>query len=280
MQIQIRFDSRYEYSTPVGFSTHRYRLLPRPGFSGVIRKREFTTSASAQVTHERDLFDNETLACFYPEQSRTLATSLRLELELIERDPFAFSLAPHATIFPFQYEARERHLLNIYLNPTGPVLPLWLLPQGPMPTVDAIVALNGSFRKHLTYERRDEGAARTPAETLAEGRGACRDFAFLLAEVLRRSGVAARVVSGYLVQAASDEPTAAGAFHAWTEAYLPGAGWIGLDPTNGTLCDHRHIPVAAGLEADDIAPSLGSYFHADAVPSDMSFRVEVTVNAS
>ena len=101
---------------------------------------------------------------------------------------------------------------------------------------------------HLAYERREEGVAREPAETIALGRGACRDFAVLLAVLLRQMGVAARLASGYMVETGERERRAEGALHAWTEAYLPGAGWIGLDPTNGILCDHHHILAAVGLE--------------------------------
>jgi len=135
--------------------------------------------------------------------------------------------------------------------------------------------LNSAIHDHLAYERRDEGAAYTPEETLRLGRGACRDFAVLLAEVARGLGLAARLASGYLCEFGSAEKRAEGALHAWTEIYLPGAGWVGFDPTNGYLCNHHHITAAVGFTPEDISPILGRYFHPTPVAGSMTASLQI-----
>jgi hypothetical protein len=135
--------------------------------------------------------------------------------------------------------------------------------------------LTAQLSLELEVEEREEGDPRSPAETVAMGRGACRDFAVLMAATLHGMGLAARVVSGYLCEFDETKKYAEGALHAWTETYLPGAGWIGFDPTNGILCNHNHIPTAVGLSAPDIAPILGRYFHKTHVPALMTASLQI-----
>ena len=124
----------------------------------------------------------------------------------------------------------------------------------------ALVELNERLHECVGYERREEGPARPPAETLRLGRGACRDVALLLAALLRQAGLAARLTSGYLREADSESRRAEGSLHAWTEVYLPGAGWVGMDPTNGIFCNHNFIAAAVGIESADVTPIDGSYY--------------------
>jgi len=145
----------------------------------------------------------------------------------------------------------------------------------PQPTVDTLVALNAALHDNLAYERREEGAAYAPEETLRLGRGSCRDFTVLLAEVARSLGLAARLASGYLCEFGNESKVAEGALHAWTEIYLPGAGWVGFDPTNGYLCNHHHITAAVGLTPEDISPILGNYFHPTHVPAQMTTSLQI-----
>ena len=136
-----------------------------------------------------------------------------------------------------------------------------------------LVELTRTLHQTISYERREEGTAQSPAETLRRQRGACRDIAVLLAEMLRDLGLAARVVSGYL--AGGKDSRAEGSLHAWTEVFLPGAGWIGLDPTNGIFCNDNFIPAAVGLRPADITPISGSFYHRDRVPAEMKGRLEL-----
>jgi transglutaminase-like putative cysteine protease len=137
------------------------------------------------------------------------------------------------------------------------------------------VELNSAIKKHLRYERRDEGVARSSQETLSLGRGACRDFSVVMVDTLRGLGLAARFASGYLCEFGAADKKAEGSLHAWVEAYLPGAGWIGLDPTNGTLCDHHHLTAAIGAAPGDISPIEGSYFHPTQVPQAMTATLNI-----
>jgi transglutaminase-like putative cysteine protease len=276
MNVQIHFQTKYIYEEPVSLSVHLYRLFPRTGRSVIVQESTFRSNADAKISYQRDLFDNEVGASFHPALTTTLDTSLHLTLSITERDPFDFLLAPHALSLPFQYTPDEQHVLRPFLSSNvPPTLPFWQPPMPSGPTIETLLSLNRSMNQHIVYERREEGNARTPEETLLVGGGACRDVSVLMAASLQGLGLAARLASGYLIEAEGEEKKAEGALHAWVETYLPGAGWLGLDPTNGTLCDHRHIATAVGLTTEHIAPTLGRYFHDRVVNSDMTSTLTV-----
>ena len=276
MKVRIAYQTQYAYAAPVTFSTHLFRLFPKTDRSVQMRSLAFQTNIGALVNMRRDLFDNEVASCAYPGASTLLAAQLDIELEIAPRNAFAFLVAPHALELPFAYTAREAHVLAPYLG-AGPALelPFWKAPASPQPTVETLVALNAALHRELAYERRDEGAAYAPEETLRLGRGSCRDFAVLLAEVARGLGLAARLASGYLCEFDDAEKRSEGALHAWTELYLPGAGWLGFDPTNGYLCNHNHLTAAVGLTPADISPILGDYFSDPRVPQTMTASLEI-----
>ena len=276
MKIGIRYQAQYAYEEAVSFSPHIFRLFPKTGTHLTVHRADFQTNADATVNFRRDLFDNEIASCFYPGKTGLLAASLQLDLEVREWSAFGFLLDSHALDLPFAYRPAELPALAPYLRSgAGPELPFWKAPAQPQPTVETLVALNAAIREHLAYERRDEGEARTSAETLALGIGACRDFSVLLVDVLRGLGLAARLASGYLCEFGHGEKRAEGSLHAWAEAYLPGAGWVGMDPTNGTFCDHRHLTAAVGLTPADIAPVAGNYYHKTHVPSQMTASLQI-----
>ncbi len=260
MKIRIAYQTQYAYAEAVSFSLHLFRLFPKTGRHLAIQRLEFQTNSGADVHYRHDLFDNEIASVFYPGKSALLQASLLIDLEVQERNPFGFILAKHAIDFPFQYKPREADVLTPYLrSDTALALPFWTAPESPQPTVDVLVSLNEALHKNIAYERREEGVAYAAAETLQLGGGSCRDYAVLLAEVARGLGVAARLASGYLCEFEGREKVAEGALHAWTELYLPGAGWIGFDPTNGYLCNHYHLTAAVGLTPDDISPIAGTF---------------------
>ena len=265
MRLAIHYATSYRYDEPVSFSPHVIRLFPKASHDVVIERLDFRTNADADVQYRRDLFDNNIARCFYPGKSRVLETQLDLVLSVAERNAFHFLLAPHAIDFPFAYKEEEARALQPYLaNGAAMELPFWKPEPGA--TVPLLVGLNQAMHDHLRYERREEGAAREPAETLALGSGACRDFAVLLAATLRGLGIAARLASGYLTEFGEENKRSEGSLHAWTEAYLPGAGWTGLDPTNGTFCNHQHLTAAVGLTPEDVAPVSGNYYSKTDVP--------------
>jgi transglutaminase-like putative cysteine protease len=276
VNVEIRYAARYAYASRVTFSPHLFRLIPKVDRALRLRRFDFGTNAGAVINWRRDLFDNELASVFYPKAAQDLDVKLNLELELEPKNAFGFLVAAHALHLPFVYDQQERLVLAPYLRPgPGPRLPFWPAPVTPRPTVEALVGLNEAIHQNLGYERREEGAARPSAETIALGRGACRDFSVLLVDVLRGLGLAARFASGYLCEFGTEEKRAEGALHAWVEVYLPGAGWVGLDPTNGTLCDHHHLTAAVGLGTEDVAPVIGSYYHDTPVPHEMTTSLEI-----
>ncbi len=270
MKLHIAYHTEYTYEQEVSFSPHFFRLFPRADYFLSVERVSFRTNATAGVQYRRDIFDNEIARCFYPGKNLVLEAALELELDVRERNAFDFLLERHALDFPFQYNDEEKFVLAPFLAGAKAPLPFWTPTGSPCSTVTAIVGMNEAIFKNIRYERRDEGAARPGAETLALCSGSCRDFSVLLADALRYYGVAVRLASGYLCEFGEGEHRAEGALHAWVEAYLPGAGWLGLDPTNGVLCNHNHITAAVGITPGDITPVDGIYYGNTHVPSRMS----------
>ena len=248
------------------------------------------TNPQATVQTRRDLFDNTFARCYYPDHEAELFFDFALEIDLHEQNPFAFLLDYDAANYPFKYTSADTDRLAPYLtfsdarhfgaDPAVRILPLpfWNVPTDVTPTVSLLTALIDAVHGRIVYERRDEGAARSPAETLQLGRGSCRDAAVLLAAILRELGLAARLVSGYLClfgQEARDRHVDA-SMHMWAEVYLPGAGWTGLDASNGVFCDQKYIATAVGLTTAEITPISGRYFSNEAVASNMTASIKLT----
>jgi transglutaminase-like putative cysteine protease len=269
MKIRVNYRAVYDYDEPVSLSPHVVRLFPRDALQARVGSLGFRTNEGASVHWSRDLHDNMVASCFYPQETAVMEVALEAEIELTERNPFGFLLAPRALRWPIDYDARERELLSRALAPEETVdWPSALQPQAGMDTVTVLVEMNQWIHANVTYERREEGEAFSPEETLRRGRGACRDTAVLLVAALRAQGVAARLVSGYLWESATDpsERKAESSLHAWTEVFLPGAGWVGLDPSNGVMADHHYLTASVGLVPVEIAPVVGTYFADRVVP--------------
>jgi transglutaminase-like putative cysteine protease len=281
MKLQIHYQAEYRYEEPVSLSPHIVRIFPRADHLLRPGVAEFSTAPTASVSYRRDLFDNNTASLFFPGMHASMPLGFRTVVETPERNPFAFLLEARALRIPIAYTAEERAVLAAFLQPSGQPTDWcnaepWRVRE-PRPTMETLVTQLTCLHQTVAYERRDEGAAFAPAETFARGSGSCRDFAALLIELLRLNGVAARWVSGFLWEGdLTEQPhVAEGAMHAWVEAYLPGAGWVGLDPTNGVLADHHAIPTAVGLTAADVAPVTGTYFGQKTIPSRLETCLKV-----
>jgi transglutaminase-like putative cysteine protease len=232
------------------------------------------------VRFSRDVFENTVASCFFPERSKELEFRLAINLDLDEKDPFHFILENDAIQTPFEYEAAIAKILVPYRERRTRdrlIVPGWEPPtrRKRRDTVTTLVELNKMLHECIGYERREEGAALAPAETLRLGRGACRDVTVLLAEILRQMGFAARLASGYLRESDAETRRAEGSLHAWTEVFLPGAGWVGLDATNGVFCNHNFIGAAVGLTPVDITPISGIYFHKKRIPAQMTSKLQL-----
>jgi len=279
VNVTIQYTAQYRYESVVSLSPHRVRLFPRPDYFVRVDAEAFSTESTADVQYRNDLFDNPFAYCFYPTAISDLHFSLKLSVRLRERNPFHFLLDSHALKLPFLYKPDELAVLHPYLSSGGGTLnvpdPLRL--PSPRPTVETLMSMVAWLNENIGYERREEGPARAPEETLRLGRGACRDTANLFVAVLRQLGIAARLTSGFLWEPPTSkrERRAVGAMHAWVEAYLPGAGWVGMDPTNGVLCDHHFIATAVGMTPEDIMPISGSYYGNRKVGSEMTYSLEI-----
>ena len=279
MKLGVRYETAYRYSTPVSFSIHEIRLFPRVDVFTRMHRLKFETNAGAKVRFGRDVFDNCVAACSFPDPATELRFQLELDLVLEKKNPFDFLLRNEVARMPFSYPADLRRVLAPFRQKAGPPLeiPRWEFPRrGALrPTVTVLVELNKRLHECVGYERRDEGPALPPAETLRLGRGACRDVALLLAAVLRQHGLAARLTSGYLREAETESRRAEGSLHAWTEVYLPGAGWVGMDGTNGIFANHNFIAAAVGINPADVTPIDGCFYPRQTSAPQMTSRLEL-----
>lgn len=278
MKLKIKKSTIYNYAEPVSFSPHHARVFPRTDLFAKVESVAFSTTPDADIQYRQDLFDNIIAYCFYPSASKTLPFHLEMTIEVKEKNPFHFLLDANGLTIPPQYRADEAELLAPYLAPVGGCqLPQPLAPSASRPTVETLVNFNHWIHEHIAYERRHEGQPLTPQETLSKGVGSCRDMAALLTEALRQNGVAARLASGFVWEGdkSTEEKRSLSSMHLWVEACLPGAGWIGMDPTNGVLTDHHFIATAVGRRHSDVAPISGAYYSNNQVQSRMESSVSV-----
>jgi uncharacterized protein (DUF2126 family) len=277
----------YRYDQPVSLSPQIIRLRPAPHSRTPIKSYSLKVlPINHFVNWQQDPHGNWLARYVFPERTKEFQFAVDFIADMQVINPFDFFVEPYADIFPFEYPEALREDLAAFVapEPAGPPLQQFLgtLSRGPMNTVNYLVALNQQLQQRVRYVTRMEHGVQTPEETLQTGSGSCRDSAWLLVQILRNLGMPARFVSGYLIQLkpdikSLDGPAGASAdftdLHAWTEVYIPGAGWIGLDPTSGLLCAEGHLPVAATPHYHSAAPLTG---FADGPAEDFSFEMQVT----
>jgi transglutaminase-like putative cysteine protease len=282
MKLKIKKESLYNYAEPVSFSPHHVRIFPRVDLFVKVERVVFETAPGADVQYRQDLFDNLIAYCFYPKTGLELPFRLELDLEVKEKNPFHFLLESTGFKIPPEYRPDRAEILEPYLRPEGGCkLPDPLAPTVPRPTVETLVNFNHWIYENIAYESRQLGKPYTPAETLKKGSGSCRDFAALLVEALRQNGVAARLASGFVWEGdkAEEDKRASSAMHLWVEACLPGAGWIGMDPTNGVLTDHHFVTTAVGRLHEDVAPISGVFYSSKPVENNLTTTLSVEKTA-
>lgn len=274
-------ESLYRYGRPARLGPQLIRLSPTPQTrTPITGYRLEIAPAPARLDWFFDPAGNRTARALFDGAISALRVTVSLEATLTPINPFDFLLDASATDWPFTLEPWLTRQLAPYREAPakGPLLAALFasLPQSPQPTLDLLVAVNGLIHHRIRYERRETPGLWEAERVLMEGRGACRDMAWLLVRVLRELGFAARFVSGYMIEAESDASDHA-ELHAWAEAYLPGAGWIGLDPTSGLLTAEGHIPLAAAPEPQAAAPITGTV---EAVAVTPRFRISLRRIAS
>ncbi len=240
----------YRYERPVSLSPQIIRLRPAPHSRTPIKSYSLKVLPTNHfVNWQQDPHGNWIARYVFPERTKEFQFSVDFIADMQVINPFDFFVEPYAETFPFEFPEALREDLSAFLppEPAGPLLQQFLgtLSRGPMNTVNYLVALNQQLQHKVHYVTRMEHGVQTPDETLQIGSGSCRDSAWLMVQILRNLGMPARFVSGYLIQLKPDikpldGPAGATAdftdLHAWTEVYIPGAGWVGLDPTSGLLC--------------------------------------------
>ena len=280
IRIALHHRTTYSFDRSVQLGPHVVRLRPAPHCRTLVTSYSLTVEPRDHFLNwQQDPQGNHVARLVLPKKTRQLVLAVDLVADLVAINAFDFFLEPEAERFPFAYDPNLSAELAPYLAlpPSGPLVDEFLhtfkrgmLPgtpaaEGPR-TIDLLVALNRAVKERVGYLIRLEAGVQTPEETLSRGTGSCRDSAWLLVALLRRIGLAARFCSGYLVQLAADIPPLDGSpgptsdftdLHAWTEVYLPGAGWVGLDPTSGLLTAEGHIPLAATPDPISAAPVSG-----------------------
>ena len=271
IHVALNHVTHYRYDRPVSLSPQIVRLRPAPHSRTPILSYSLKVTPDEHfINWQQDPQSNYLARLVFPEKTREFKVEVDLVAELSVINPFDFFLEPGAEKFPFAYEPGLRHELLPFLEqlPASPLFKAFVdsIARDSTPTVDFLVALNQRVQRAIGYVIRLEPGVQTPAETLIKAKGSCRDSAWLLVQVLRHLGLAARFVSGYLIQLTPDVKSLDGPsgtevdftdLHAWTEVYLPGAGWVGLDPTSGLFAGEGHIPIACSPEPSSAAPITG-----------------------
>jgi len=275
IRVALHHKTSYRYDRLVTLSPHEVRLRPAAHARTPIMAYSLSvTPAKHFINWQQDPYGNYIARLVFPEVSNVLEFSVDLIADMTVINPFDFFVESYAEHFPFSYPKQLRSELAAYLEvePAGPLQTAWIgaalaaLPQPQMGIADFLVNVNQRLQQDVAYLVRMEPGVQAPEYTLECRSGSCRDTAWLLVQVLRQIGLATRFVSGYLIQLVADITALDGPsgtavdftdLHAWVEVYVPGAGWIGLDPTSGMLAGEGHIPLACTATPSSAAPISG-----------------------
>ena len=271
IHVALHHRTTYEYDRLVALGPQIVRLRPAPHSRTPVLSYALKIEPKDHfINWQQDPQGNHLARLVFPEKTRKFEITVDLVADMAVVNPFDFFLEPSAETWPFKYDPSLAEEIAPFrkLEPLGPLLEAWLakVDRSRQRTVDFIVGLNARLQKEIGYIVRMEPGVQSCEQTLKLAKGSCRDTGWLLVMILRHLGFAARFASGYLIQLVADEKPLEGPegpthdftdLHAWCEVYLPGAGWIGLDPTSGLLTGEGHIPLACTPEPSSAAPIEG-----------------------
>ena len=291
MAIRVALSHRtsYRFDRRVNLAPHEIRLRPAPHCRTPIVGYSLAVAPESHFLNwQQDPYGNWIARLVFPESANSLDVTVDLTADLTVVNPFDFFVEPYAERFPLAYSPALAKELLPFLEtaPLTPRLQAWIERfrasiQPDESTVNLLVRLNQQLQHEVRYLVRMEPGVQAPDETLERGSGSCRDSGWLLVQILRHLGIASRFASGYLIQLVADVKPLDGPagtdrdftdLHAWAEAYIPGAGWIGLDPTSGLLAGEGHLPLACTADPGNAAPVIG---YTD--PCDVTFDFAMSV---
>ncbi len=273
LHVALTHRTAYTYDRMIEMGAQIVRLRPAPHCRTPILSYSLTIEPTGHFLNwQQDPFGNFLARLVLPEKTEKFSVTVDLIADMAVINPFDFFVEDGVKDWPFAYDADQAQELHPYLVPdvTGPRMQAYLagIDRRPRTTIDLLCDLNQHVKQSVRYLIRMEPGVQSPEETLTRGSGSCRDSAWLLVQVLRHLGLAARFVSGYLIQLTPDVKPLDGPagtttdftdLHAWAEVYVPGAGWIGLDATSGLLAGEGHIPLAATPQPGSAAPITGQH---------------------
>src|SRR5829696_6230910 len=287
IHVALNHVTHYKYDRPITLGPQVVRLRPAPHSRTRILSYSMRVEPTTHfVNWQQDPQSNYLARLVFPKVTTFLRVEVDLVAEMAVLNPFDFFLEPSAETFPFRYEPELLVELEPYLL-KGEATPKFVeylssIDIGERPTSGFLMDLNQRLQQDIAYLIRMEPGVQTPEQTLVNRSGSCRDSGWLMVQLLRHLGLAARFVSGYLIQLKSDVKSLDGPsgtevdftdLHAWCEVYLPGAGWIGLDPTSGLYAGEGHIPLACSPEPGSAAPITGAI---EACETTFEHRMSVT----
>ena len=286
--ISVLHKTTYRYAKPVQLGEHRLMCRPRDSHDLRLIDTGLTITPQARVRWMHDAFANSiAVASFGDELAAELCFESRFHAEHYPADPGRMEIDPYASVYPFHYSFEEmpdlvRTVERHYPDPERRI-DQWargfLGDSRTCDTMELLMSINQAVKNQFPYARREEMGTQTPLETLEKQSGSCRDFALFMMEAVRSLGFAARFVSGYLYvpdRDTGERRLGGGSTHAWCQIYLPGAGWVEFDPTNGLVGSKDLIRVAVARNPAQAAPLTGAYFGASGDELGMEVTVEVT----
>lgn len=286
--LTVEHSTIYRYRRPVQFGEHRLMFRPRDSHDMRLISTGLRITPHADIRWLHDVFNNSIAIATFDAPGERLEFTSTITLEHYGASYPDLNIEPHAAIFPFTYAGDEmadlgRTVERHYDDPEHKVLSWarrFLNPSGPTLTYEMLIAMTEAVKRDFRYGRRYDIGTQDPVETLDTREGTCRDFALLMMEAVRSLGLAARFVSGYLYDPAldggGDSMVGAGDTHAWVQVYLPGAGWVEFDPTNGLIGGANLVRVAVARDPSQAIPLQGTFIGNAEDFLDMQVKVNVT----